>query len=149
MSSYKTQSTILSASDALSQAFGELISLQEEMDEWASNLESSNLASTSKCESARQAADDLQSIDEIEFPTELAAYADKSITVYESVPKSRRRSASRAVRRDNAVACLQAVIDSLTDLENKDDKESADDFIQQLQDAIDYAEPVEFPGMYS
>jgi hypothetical protein len=146
MGSYKFEPHTGEISD-ISSAFSELSGLAEEMREGFDNMESNGLGSTPKCERYGEAADALENISEVEAPDWLSSVA---ITYTEMVNKRKGRGPSRDVRRNNAVAILQAALQAAQDLEDFDEgqEEERDEFCTELENAIGEAEGVEFPGMY-
>lgn len=146
---YKLETKKASASAALTDAFSEITSLQEEMDEWASNLEDSNLANTQKCSDVRDAADTLTGVDELEVPK---SFSDVEITYAESVNRNKRRGPSRSVRRDNAATILDVVAQTAREQAEKaatdEAREELEGFADELENHKDTIEGVEFPGMF-
>lgn len=133
-------------SECIDDGLAELQSLGEEMREWADNMENGNLGATQKCQDVGAAADTLEGLDtSIEVPDSAAEEEVK----YQSGSKG--RSLSRSLRRDNAVAMLQAARDRLEELKYEAGEDSDEDFdspIDSLESVISEAEGVEFPGMY-
>lgn len=137
--------------DAVSEAFGEITALAEEMREAFDNTPDS-LQQSGVGEARGQAADDLENISEVEVPGE----ADKGLHLLRvQVPRTRygSRNPSRAARRDDACATLQACMDMLdTHIEKMPvgevDTDEAQSFRDELDSAKDEAEQVNFPGMY-
>jgi len=162
----------MSMSDAVSDAFSALESLGEEMRESYDNTPE-NFQQSGVGEARGEAADALENLSEPSVPSEL-----EEIKVSWSVPvlsPSKARKQSRSDRRYDATATLQAVISALEDIrdydqpENENEEgealkegdagyekpeydeatvEAARDFIDEVQNLIDEAEAVEFPGMY-
>jgi hypothetical protein len=126
--------------EAVSEAFSELEGLAQEMREAFDNTPES-LQNSGAGEARGVAADTLEEISEAEVPEEL-----KSLKVsWALFPK---KNKSRAARRDDAVTILDECIQMLADLEDEAQKEAAEGFVDELENAKDTAESVEFPGMY-
>lgn len=149
----KTRERELTIEDAVSEAHGELVSLGEEMREAYDNTPES-LQQSGVGEARGEAADTLENIDEPEVPTELQG--DKFTvkwTVRALTPKQQDKL-SRSARRDEAITTLQAVIDRLQEIaadetgHTEEEREAAGAFVDDVQNAHDEAEGVEFPGMY-
>jgi chromosome segregation ATPase len=155
------------AVEAIEIAIGALGELRDEMEEWASNMESSNLESTQRCADVRECADTLDSAhgevdgkdDEIKTLLEKLELADPKVSYQEFQPY-KGRSLSRADRLSNADNALQAAIDELTPLaeehkKNAEDQdehwEAADELETILTDmkcGWEETEGAEFPGMF-
>jgi hypothetical protein len=94
-------------------------------------------------EAREAAADALESLSEPEVDDKLR---DLKVDV---VRVRHKRQPSRATRRDEAVENLRAVVQLFTDMEeNGELKELADNVASDIENLIDEAEAVEFPGMY-
>lgn len=130
--------------DAISEAFGELTGLGEEMRSWADSLEE-KFSSTEKYERVTEAADALENLSEPDIPDSV-----KNLEVTFVDPPQRRRGYSRADRCAQACYILEQCIGVLDEFVGEDDEKLADAI--ELKDAIeqakDEAEGVEFPGMY-
>jgi hypothetical protein len=153
----------MSIGDAVSDAFSALESLGEEMRESYDNTPE-NFQQSGVGEARGEAADALENLSEPSVPAEL-----EEIKVSWSVPvlsPSKARKQSRSDRRYEATATLQAVISVLEDIRDyepeldaegavvgerlysEDQVSEADSFLDEVQNLIDEAEAVEFPGMY-
>lgn len=132
----------LSVADAVSEAWGELEELGQEMREAFENTPES-LQSGGVGEARGEAADALENLTEPDVPEKLGAL---EIT-FSQMPL--KKKSSRADRRDQAVNTLDAVV---TFLDDEEACEGEEDERNQLRDEIenlkDEAESVEFPGMY-
>lgn len=150
----KTQERELTIEDAVSEAFGELQSLGEEMRESYDNTPES-LQQSAVGEARGEAADALENISEPDVPTELQGDKFKvKWTVLVLSPSAQRRQ-SRSARCAEACATLTAVTEHLGAIEenkeskfSKKEQQAASDFVDDVQQIIDEAEGVEFPGMY-
>lgn len=157
----------MTAFEAMGNAVSELEGLKEEMDEWASNMESSNLESTDKCQRVRESADMLEEShcecdgksDEIEeLVGKLEGFKVPSVTYHEYVPY-KGRSISRADRLGNASAAMEAALEALSgaleDIKVPEGNEGPQESLQEAKDMVEEtktgwesAQDVEFPGMY-
>ena len=147
----KTRERTLSVADAVSEACGELQSLAEEMREAFDNTPES-LQQSPVGEARDEAANVLEGIDEPDVPEGLGSermkFQERALTQRQMLRKS------RSARRDDAVQLLQRVVEQLD--EAIDDKENmneveiaeAESLRDNVQNVIDEAEGVEFPGMY-
>lgn len=124
-------------------AFSELQSLRDEMQEIVDNMEGANMGHMPKCEAAGEAVSELESADCDSEPDVPESLAEIEIEYSEQVQRRKGRAVSRAVRCDNAQSMLQAVRDALQERENDED---ADELVQAIDAACDMS--VEFPGMY-
>lgn len=170
----KTEQKTISA--CLNDAKDELQSLGDEMDEWRSNMEGTNLEYTSKYETVSECADTLQdqfsSLEDVVSAIEDMAKFDLGKTVEVTYHESRRPS--RRERCDMVVAYLNAAKDALQeqvdemrervreledldevtpeqDKEKEELEEVADEMEEQLNELdniISELDGVEFPGMY-
>lgn len=137
--------------DALSAAFSDIESLQDEMQSWYDNMPE-GLQSGNKGEAVSEAADALSNVSEVEVPNTLTDNAQfMALTV--SVGPLKKR-ASRASRLDYALGLLQTARDEVDGHINaetvraEDVKEEAQSVIDELDTAISELEGLEFPGMY-
>lgn len=126
--------------DAVSEAFGDIEMLAEEMRETFDNTPES-LQQSGVGEARGEAADALENISEVDVPDSLAQLDVEWIDAH----RPGRRGLSRSKRRDNAVNILQTVISMLDERENDDDAEGLRD---DLDNAVSEMEDVQFPGMY-
>ncbi len=149
MSAKKKEPRKVSLADAVSEAFGEIESLAEEMRSWADNLEE-KFSNTSKYETVSETADQLESVSEPSLPDELP-----DLTVeYVDLPP-RKRGYSRADRCGQANYILQVccdLLDSEIEAHEKDEVDEPRDSLEALRDELESAksetECCEFPGMY-
>jgi len=137
---------------SISDAISELQSLGEECREVCDGM-SENLHNGQRYQDLDASASALESISEPDVPVD---GGDAEIKWTEG----KRRHVSRALRRDNAVACLQAAKDEAERLaeENRKDEgggevaqasaDALDGFAEALGEIISEAEGCEFPGMY-
>lgn len=117
---YKQVQITGTISDFVSEAVSEIESLKEEISSWAENMEGNNLGHTPKGEEVRECADALDSLSEPNAPDCVdAALGGYTLTTSESAPTRRRQTPSRAVRRDNAVSRLTAVVCAIRDDEEE------------------------------
>lgn len=113
-SAYKTVTHNGNCSQA-SSAYDDLVALGEECREVVDNA-GENLANTGRIQTLGETADVIENLTEVTVP-DCADSID--MTYYESVPTRKGRQASRATRRDNACAILNAAADAAEDaLEN-------------------------------
>lgn len=149
MAAYKQVSRTGSAGD-VSSAIETLQELGNECREIVDNSGEA-LANTQRIQTLESTADALENINDIDIPD---CAAELTITYSEAVPTRKGRGASRAVRRDNAVAVLEAAKDAAQNrLDDKSDdtSEIGDDlqaFIDEIENVVGDAEGVEFPGMF-
>jgi chromosome segregation ATPase len=135
---------------ALGEAFSEIESLRDEMEEWKSSLEGTNFEQTerySRIEEAQDTLDDALN-SQPDVPDSLAGL---EVEWHEGVKKSKRRGPSRAARLGNASNAIGAVIDLLTDKDSEDPDAGADEttsLLSQLEEIRDNIDGVEFPGMF-
>lgn len=152
MGSYKLVMEKCSLADAVSNGYGELQGLRDEMREWAENMEGGNLGQTTKCQDVAAVADTLDEFadNEPDVPETLGAIV---VDVPLQHNKRKGRGDSRAVRCGNAVAYLRAVMDYCQEyLEDESNPQEARDAAEELADNLDNpvseADGIEFPGMY-
>ncbi len=147
MGSYKTVTTKLTVEDAVSSALSVLEELADEMRSWADSMSGTNLENTEKSEAVEEAADALEAAhEEVEVPEE---YASQEVEVAEQVLRYKRRHGpSRAVRRDNALIALQAVLMLVDKAASDRLSDDATDFVGTLENVTAWAEDVEFPSMF-
>lgn len=135
---------------AVADAFSEFEQLQSEMQDWFDNMPE-NLQSGSKGDQVQEAADALSNISEPSVDEKLA---ELKVT-YASDMKAK----SRNDRRNEVVNMLNAVIEALdaehdridtdeTDKQDHDRQEAIETLKDEVQQMIDEAEAVEFPGMF-
>lgn len=147
-SSYKNETRITTVSAAIADGLSALVELGEECDEAADNFASPDHP---KAEAFREVANSLTglSVSPDDLPEDLA---DQSVTYSERVPRSKRRAAGRAVRRDNATGMLTAAADALQNWldsnEEHEDWDNVSTIKDELESSVSEAECVEFPGMF-
>lgn len=152
MAKAKTQDLEMTIEDAVSEAFGELQSLGEEMRDAYDNTPES-LQNDGVGAARGEAADALENINEPDVPTELQGDNFKVKWTVKILSPSAQRRQSRSDRRYEAVETLNQVVQYLGEIQ--DDEKMSDDvkdaatiLIDEIQTVIDEAEAVEFPGMY-
>lgn len=149
----KTIERELTIVDAVSEAFGEISSLAEEMREAFDNTPES-LQSSGVGEARGEAADNLENISEPDVPDELQDEKFKVKCPVRVLSPSAMRKRSRSSRRDEATETLHQVIERLGEIADEasifssEEREAASGFVDEVQNVIDEAEAVEFPGMY-
>lgn len=131
--------------DIVGNAFGEFQSLRDEMGEWADNMSGANMEHLPKYDEVSEARDALENFCDNE-PEVPAAFNEVRVDVMEN----HRKHQSRGDRLSYATQQLVSVVewlesDEVTAGPNADDAETLRD---ELQNAIDEAESVSFPGMY-
>ena len=129
--------------DAVSEAFGEIQALAEEMREAFDNTPES-LQSSVAGEARGEAADNLEQIEEVDVPD---ALKDVQLQWQDAHEAKGRRGLSRSKRRENAISILQSVMSLLDENEDSESDENSE-FYTALENAIGEMESVEFPGMY-
>lgn len=132
--------------DAISDGCSVLEELGGEMENWydsiPENLQNGDKASAvQECQEAMQEAGDAPNV-----PDSIAGF---QATVYVSNKKRQ----SRSDRRNEAVAYLQAAADALREIAEDDKiseslRDEAGELADEVQQRIDSAESVEFPGMF-
>lgn len=148
----KTRERELTIVDAISEACGEITSLAEEMRDAFDNTPES-LQSSGAGEARGEAADALENISEPDVPEELQGDKFKIKWHVRALPAKQQAKLSRAARRDEAVQTLTAVVERLNAITDdaeftEEEREAASGFADEVQQIIDEAEAVEFPGMY-
>lgn len=146
-SSYKIIDCKGLLSEALS-SLSDLEALRDEMREWADNMSSNNMGHLDKYQEVEDCANGLDGVDNVDL-TLPAGVEDVEITWHEARNRRKGRGESRAIRRDNAVAALQAAKEHIEDAHEEGKRtDEVNQFLSDLQDLIDEAEGVDFPGMY-
>jgi Protein of unknown function (DUF3102) len=133
----KSEPRTLPIGEAVDEAFTEFEELGLEMRDWADNTPES-LQQTEKYETISNTAETLEGI---ERPDVLETLDNITITITD--PPRRRRGYSRAARFEQACAVLETCISTLKQAEG----EEAAELASSLQDSLNEAEGVEFPGM--
>jgi hypothetical protein len=141
----------LSIGDAVSEAFGELQTLGEEMREAFDNTPES-LQQSGVGERRGEAADALENLTEPSVPKSLEPLVVKWQVRILSPSAERRKT--RSDRRYEAVETLNVVKDFLDEIKDADknlfsddEKEEAETLRDEIENLVDEAESVEFPGM--
>ncbi len=154
---YKMAIQSMTIEDALSNGFGELQSLRDEVREIVDNANDS-LSQTARIQTLSETADTLDNVadNEPDLPSEF----NLTLSVGQLAHKRKNVSASRSIRRDNAVSCLAAVVavcdDHLktfdSEKERSESDQSAYDMVETLRDniqeVIDEVDELKFPGMF-
>lgn len=141
--------------------------LASEMGDWRDSLESNSMEHLPKYEEVSEAADTLENagqeiettVDELSTALEgLGELNGVSVDTIEiSYTERSRRGSPRWLRRDNAIASLQAAVDYIENAlaaqreQDKIDNEALDsveEHTQSLAEHLDEIENVEFPGMF-
>lgn len=149
MPKYTTKKAKLA--DMVSEAFGEITALGEEMREAFDNTPES-LQQSGVGERRGEAADNLENISEVDVPESLGS-EEIEYSVPDRTP-AQLRKLSRTNRRDDAEALLSYVIGHLQEKVVDDDKRTQDlrdeasSLIDDLENAKGELEAVEFPGMF-
>lgn len=153
--SYKSVARTTTLSAAVSDGFAALEELGSEARDIVDNA-GENLSQTQRITTFGETADALEGLDEPQTPNTLS---DRDVTYSEYVHREKKASPSRAVRHANAVAMLQAAMESAqAHFETYDDAEEneetiaerdeVEEFINELDETISNVESCEFPGMF-
>ena len=140
-----------SAEDCLVGGTEDIGSLKEEMEEWASNMESNSMEHLPKYDEVNETKDALENAHSgLELLTVPDALAKVMVTY---TMDTRRKAQSRAARLDNACAPLDGVLDAARawlegNEHGSDGYDEVDQFADDLENALDEARNVSFPGMY-
>ena len=140
MKSYRQVYSAKTIAEAVAEATEALSVLGDEMREWADSLVE-NFSHTEKYEVVSETASELEDVDDIDVPAEVK---DVEVKFYTAEPKNKKRAPSRAIRRDNAVAGLEAVIEAMED----DEREAVEDFRGEVEELRDKVQDLDFPSMY-
>ena len=141
----RTKRFTTTVDDLVEAAFSEFEELATELSEWYDNLPE-QLQESDKAYQLQEAKDALENLTRPDLPD--------SVVNMEIFYMPAEGIKSRAARRDDAVARLQAVVDELNDLLSDDkedadfDKDDVEALASDLEAVINEAEGVEFPGMY-
>lgn len=143
--------------DALSTGFSEIQSLRDELTEWKDNLEE-KLSHTDKYQRVSDCADSLDEIADCEDECVPPIHTEETVDWVEQKKASKKSPYPRWLRLQNAVNALEAVKAQLEILVETDDDEDEDPedenrmeiqaCIDKLDEIIDGANSVEFPGMF-
>ena len=143
---HKYASHEVSIADAISEAFGELISLAEEVREVCDNMPES-LQQSSRYEALDGAASELENLNE---PSVDDALGEIKVDIMRLVPGGR-RGPSRNTRCGDAAMILDVIYEKLDEIAC-DEKNALHEVAEALRDEIDeakaIAESIDFPGMY-
>jgi hypothetical protein len=127
-------------SDVVANAFSEFESLAGEMQDWYDNLPQAfqDGDKGQQLQDAQSALEDLRQPDVPESLADLPVFYPPGKNVE-----------SRAARCSEAASMLRACVEELAEIDDKDERKAdADDLANDLGDAADNAEGVDFPGMY-
>lgn len=161
----KICSTEITVADAVANGLSDLETLRDELQEWYDNLPES-FQNGSKGDTLQEAIDALSEVDCLPAPDCIGMNHDDESEPGEiggtrfTYVAYRKRKMSRSLRRDEATAQLRGALDAMRDeLEKAGNDEGQPDsylktrdeieaFCDELENLIDSAESVEFPGMY-
>jgi hypothetical protein len=139
MKSYKDEISDGTPEDLVTNAITQLNELGDELRQWASSMEGTNLENSEKYTELCEAADTLEGL---EFsPEDDWPHPDARVTYHYRTPRRKKRSPSRQVRLENANAQINAVIGFYTNLD--DDLE---DIISSLEELV---HDIDIPTQYS
>ena len=117
-------------------ALSEMQNLRDEISDWRDNMSSNDMEHLPKYDEVSECVDELDQFcdEEPEMPEESGA----------------KRSTSRAARLDHAVSDIQEVIDHIQTFLDSQEEENTDwaESRDALQDIVDNAQSVSFPGMF-
>lgn len=147
----KRQPIQMTVADLISGGLADIADLRQEIDDWKSNLEGSNMEHLPKYEEVSSCYDELENVPE-EIDTEglPRSLLDHKLDVIDPFPM-KKRGISRAKRSANAINLLSIAKGYLEDQVDKlkeDEAEKANEVIEALEEAIGNAENAQFPGMY-
>ena len=160
MGKYKQVKEKFTVDDGLDTS--EIESLRGEMQEWVDNMGGTALENTSRYQTAEEAVNTLEGVDNIRFDNIWDAVGNtKSLTVdglkaleYEVIifkVKGQRQHPSRAYRLSNAISAINGALECLREfLERWSDDEVGEirAAIDEVESIVDELDGVEFPGMY-
>lgn len=135
----------------VSDAFGTFQTLRDEIAEWRDNLESNGMEHLPKYEQVSECADALDGFCDEEPTMPETTLGEMTLKWEES---GRKKSNSRASRLSDAVEDIRRVVEHIQEYleahqDDPIDEDGAwDQYASDLQNAIDEAEAVEFPGMF-
>lgn len=153
---------------AFEDAKADIESLRDEMTEWAENMESNGMEQLPKYDEVNEAKESLESavssLEDVDISTLPDALRETEVKYTEVRPYGRKPE-PRWMRLSNCVSMLHAAKDAISaaedeSLQEKVDAEEADENEEEteevdfgaigngIDEAIDYAEAVSFPGMY-
>lgn len=146
-----------SIADAISEGFSELQSLRDEMTEWKDNIEE-KFGQTEKFDRVSECADALDEIADQEDECVPSVHAEDSVDWVFSKKKSKKSPYPRWLRIQNAVNALEAAkaqLETLVEVDDDEDENPEDEdrmemqnCIDKLDEVIEAANSVEFPGMF-
>lgn len=127
-------------------AFSEVESLAEEMQDGFANMDSNNLGDTEKCVAYGEAADALETVSQVEVPE---CISHLNVTPSELRPTRKGRGTSRATRLANAVSWLEACVEAANEADlTEAAADERDEYVNEVENAINELNDVNFPGMY-
>lgn len=141
MKSYKPITSTGVPEDLVETAISDLLEISDEIEQWKSGMEGTNLESSERYSMLSEAYDTLSNVQAPE-PDEWP-HPEARVSYTEYHPKRKNRSPSRAMRVENATGRVAALIDFY---ESLDDAEEHSDLIEELREIADIS--VELPGMY-
>lgn len=168
MAKFKRAQRTTTVESAFEDAKSEIECLRDEMTEWAENMEGNGMEHMPKYDEVNEAKESLESscesLESVDISTLPDAIRETSVSYTEALPYGRKPQ-PRWMRLSNCVSMLHAVKDVISaaedeSLQEKVDAEEADENEEEteeanfgeidnyIDEAIDYAEAVSFPGMY-
>lgn len=151
--------------DWYDEARGEVESLQEEIGSWRDNMEGTGLENTSKFEQVSECADQLDNaLGALPEEVPEAVKAEKvfvspvilRVSASYRSKKKFRGGPSRAARLDEATGIVETLMDAVREKREKMEQRAStaeaatelEEFEGELQNALDEAQSVDFPGMF-
>lgn len=159
-SPYKVETSTSDVESCISDAASDVGELKDEIETWRDNMSGTALENTTKFEAVEDCLSTLEDlVDNLERIDTgvLDGLPLPVVTYHVMVPRSKRKSPSRATRLSNAESMVSAAIETLRDylseLEEADThseaNEDARDALESLIDELDALEwSIDFPGMY-
>lgn len=147
---YKTESRTTTLSFAVSDAFSEFDMLADEMAEVREALEE-RFSQTSRYEQVEETAGKLD--EHRDAPNVPDFLEELQVSFAIGIPKPKRYVASRMSRCGNAINMLNAVVELLNEFADDEEanqevaRDAARELADELQQAIDDIDSLEFPGM--
>lgn len=151
MKSYKTVQRKADLSSCVYEAYSEIASLAEEMQEAYDNMTSGGMTDEHpKVVAVSEARDTLEGKDEPEMPDILDGI---EVNWSEQIPKDKRHKTARWARLANACAALGAAADAVREAfgpedNAKDFEEAREELADALEETMGEVEGVEFPTMF-
>lgn len=142
MKSYKQVKGEGTPENLVTSAISEIEEVKEELQNWMSNMEGTNLEQGEKYSALSEVVDTLEAVvftEPDEWPHKLSV-----ITYINHVPKRKNRTASRSVRLSNASMKIAAVADFYEGLDNGEEEYQG--LLDELRKIVELE--VEIPGMY-